>query len=84
MSGPEFLVHNDAKPLIEARVNAVEDARTKAETYAKALNVRLGRVLMVTEVLIAAHAPCRCWREARRSPMRRRRSSLGRPRSQPE
>ncbi len=49
ISGPEFLVLNDAKPLVEARVNAVEDARTKAETYARALNVRLGRVLTVIE-----------------------------------
>jgi len=49
ISGPEFLVFNDAKPLVEARVNAIEDARTKAETYAKALNVRLGRVIAVTE-----------------------------------
>jgi uncharacterized protein len=48
--GPEFLVFNDAKPLVEARVNAIEDARTKAETYAKALNVRLGRVIAVTEL----------------------------------
>jgi len=39
-----------AKPLVEARVNAIEDARTKAETYAKALNVRLGPVLAVTEL----------------------------------
>jgi uncharacterized protein len=43
------LVFNDAKPLVEARVNAIEDARTKAETYAKALNVRLGRVIAVME-----------------------------------
>jgi uncharacterized protein len=50
ISGPEFIVFNDAKPLVEARVNAIEDARTKAETYAKALNVRLGRVVAVTEV----------------------------------
>jgi uncharacterized protein len=50
ISGPEFLVHNDAKPRVEARVNAIEDARTKAETYARALNARLGRVLRVTEV----------------------------------
>ena len=49
ISGPEFLVFNDAKPLVEARVNAIEDARTKAETYAKALNVRLGRVIAVME-----------------------------------
>src|SRR3954462_6958585 len=56
ISGPEFLVCNDAKPLVEARVNAVENARTKAETYAKALNVRLGRVLTVTE-LERGHRP---------------------------
>jgi uncharacterized protein len=56
ISGPEFLVLNDAKPLVEVRVNAIEDARTKAETYAKALNVRLGRVLAVTE-LERGHRP---------------------------
>src|SRR3954451_21138440 len=56
ISGPEFLVFNDAKPLVEARVNAIEDAQTKAETYAKALNVRLGRVLTVTE-LERGHRP---------------------------
>lgn len=49
ISGPEFLVHDDSKPRVEARVNAIEDARTKAETYARALNARLGRVLTVTE-----------------------------------
>jgi uncharacterized protein YggE len=49
-------VLNDAKPLVEARVNAMDDARTKAETYAKALNVRLGRVLAVTE-LDRGHRP---------------------------
>jgi uncharacterized protein YggE len=54
--GPEFLVLNDAKPLVEARVNAIDDARTKAETYAKALGVRLGRVLTVTE-LERGHRP---------------------------
>ena len=56
ISGPEFLVFNDAKPLVEARVNAIEDARTKAETYAKALNVRLGRVIAVKE-LERSHGP---------------------------
>jgi len=56
ISGPEFLVFNDAKPLVEARVNAIEDARTKAETYAKALNVRLGRVIAVKE-LEPRHGP---------------------------
>jgi uncharacterized protein len=56
ISGPEFLVFNDARPLVEARVNAIEDARTKAETYAKALNVRLGRVVAVTE-LERGHRP---------------------------
>lgn len=47
--GPEFTVRDDAKPLVEARVAAIDNARVKAETYAKALNVRLGRVLSVTE-----------------------------------
>lgn len=47
--GPEFIVRDDAKPLVEARVAAIDNARVKAETYAKALNVRLGRVLSVTE-----------------------------------
>src|SRR5829696_216946 len=56
ISGPEFLLFNDAKPLVEARVNAIDDARKKAETYAKALNVRLGRVLTVTE-LERGHRP---------------------------
>ena len=60
---------DDAKPLVEARVNAVEDARVKAETYARALNVRLGRVLAATEgerkhrpmPMIARAAPDRNW-----------------------
>lgn len=47
--GPSFSVRDDAKPLVEARVAAIDNARVKAETYAKALNVRLGRVLSVTE-----------------------------------
>ena len=37
-------------------MNAIEDARTKAETYAKALNVRLGRVIAVKE-LEPRHGP---------------------------
>jgi uncharacterized protein len=49
IAGPHFVVEKDAKPLTEARVNAVDDARTKAETYAKALGVKLGRVLIITE-----------------------------------
>jgi uncharacterized protein YggE len=49
IAGPHFLVEKDAKPLTEARVNAVDDARSKAETYAKALGVKLGRVLIITE-----------------------------------
>jgi uncharacterized protein len=49
VAGPHFLVEKDAKPLTEARVNAVDDARAKAETYAKALGVKLGRVLIITE-----------------------------------
>jgi uncharacterized protein len=40
----------EAAPLREARVNAVNDARTRAETYANALGIRLGRILSVSEV----------------------------------
>ena len=49
IAGPHFVLEKDAKPLTEARVNAVDDARTRAETYAKALGVKLGRVLIITE-----------------------------------
>ena len=49
INGPHFTVEKDAKPFIEARVNAVDDARVRAETYAKALGVKLGRVLIITE-----------------------------------
>jgi uncharacterized protein len=49
IAGPHFLVEKDVKPLTEARVNAIDAARVKAETYAKALGVKLGRVLVVTE-----------------------------------
>jgi uncharacterized protein len=56
IAGPHFVIEKDAKPLTEARVNAVDDARTKAETYAKALGVKLGRVLIITETG-GEHAP---------------------------
>ena len=50
ITGPHFKVQKEAEPIREARVNAVNDARTRAETYANALGIRLGRILSVSEV----------------------------------
>jgi uncharacterized protein len=44
-----FLVSNASKALDEAREAAIADARRKAEVYAKASGVRLGRVEWITE-----------------------------------
>jgi uncharacterized protein YggE len=49
MNGIEFSVKNDAPLLAEARGDAVADARTKAEAYAKAAGVSLGPILSVSE-----------------------------------
>ncbi len=44
-----FGVSNPEKYIDEAREAAVKDARTKAETYAKAAGVTLGKVLSISE-----------------------------------
>ncbi|SFT60504.1 hypothetical protein SAMN05444141_102251 [Pseudovibrio denitrificans] len=45
----QFGVSNPEKYIDEARESAVKDARTKAETYAKAAGVTLGKVLSISE-----------------------------------
>ncbi|MBV8753928.1 MAG: SIMPL domain-containing protein [Hyphomicrobiales bacterium] len=45
----EFLHADPSKPLDQAREAAVADARHKAELYARAAGVSLGRVLSITE-----------------------------------
>lgn len=49
MSGIEFVVSEQSKLLDEARTEAMADARRKAELYAKAAGVKLGRVVAINE-----------------------------------
>lgn len=49
MSGIEFIVSEQSKLLDEARAEAIADARRKAELYAKAAGVKLGRVVAINE-----------------------------------
>ena len=49
MSGIEFIVSEQSKLLDEARSEAMADARRKAELYAKAAGVKLGRVVAINE-----------------------------------
>jgi uncharacterized protein YggE len=49
MSGIEFSVSDRSKRLDDARAQAVEDARRKAEIYAKAAGAVIGRPVSITE-----------------------------------
>ncbi len=49
IGGINFIVSQASKALDEARVRALEDARRKAEIYAKAANVRLGAPTSISE-----------------------------------
>jgi uncharacterized protein YggE len=49
MSGIEFVVSEQSKLLDQARDDAVIDAHRKAELYAKAAGVKLGRVVSISE-----------------------------------
>jgi uncharacterized protein YggE len=49
MSGIEFSVSDHSKRLDEARAQSVADARRKAEIYAKAAGVVVGRPVSITE-----------------------------------
>jgi uncharacterized protein YggE len=49
IGGINFMVSQESKVLDEARVRALEDARRKAEIYAKAANVRLGSPVSIAE-----------------------------------
>jgi len=49
MSGIEFVVSEQSKLLDQARDEAVADARRKAELYAHAAGVKVGRVIAITE-----------------------------------
>jgi uncharacterized protein YggE len=49
MNSVDFTIKDSAPLLTEARGQAVADARTKAETYAKAAGVSLGPILSISE-----------------------------------
>ena len=49
MNSVDFTIKDSAPLLTEARGEAVEDARARAETYAKAAGVSLGPILSISE-----------------------------------
>jgi uncharacterized protein YggE len=49
IGGINFMVSQESKLLDEARVKAVEDAKRKADIYAKAANIRLGAPVSISE-----------------------------------
>jgi hypothetical protein len=49
MNGISFSIQNPGPVLEKARAEAVADARTRAETYAKAAGVNLGTILSISE-----------------------------------
>ncbi len=49
MSGIEFVVSEQGKLLDKARIEAIADARRKAELYATAAGMKVGRVMAISE-----------------------------------
>jgi len=49
MSGVEFIVSEQGKLLDKARIEAIADARRKAELYAAAAGMKVGRVMAISE-----------------------------------
>ena len=49
MSGIEFVVSEQSKLLDKARAEAIADARRKAELYANAAGMKVGRVVAISE-----------------------------------
>jgi len=49
MSGIEFVVSEQAKLLDQARAAAIEEARRKAQLYANAAGMKVGRVMAISE-----------------------------------
>ena len=48
MAGIEFVVSNQSKLLDKARIEAIEDAHRKAELYANAAGMKVGRVMSIS------------------------------------
>ena len=56
MSGIEFVVSEHGKLLDKARTEAIADARRKAELYAAAAGMKVGRVMAISEEGATPHA----------------------------
>ena len=56
MSGIEFVVSEQAKLLDKARTEAIADAHRKAELYAHAAGMKVGRVMAISEEGVGAAA----------------------------
>ncbi len=63
MSGIEFIVSEQAKLLDNARTAAIADARRKAELYATAAGMKVGRVMAISEE--GAAPPARVYQSMR-------------------
>jgi uncharacterized protein YggE len=57
MNGVSFSIQNTAPVLEKARIQAIADARQRAETYAKAAGVSLGPILSINEGASEAPRP---------------------------
>ena len=57
MSGIEFKLSNEAKLLDQARIAAIADAHRKAELYAQAAGMQIGRVIVISEEGATPPAP---------------------------
>jgi len=49
ISGPNFKIEDNEKPKAEARIAAIKNSQSKAGSIAKALNVKLGKVIKFEE-----------------------------------
>lgn len=65
VSGIEFSVTDSTQALDKARREAVADARRKAQIYAEAAEVRLGRAILIQEDGAATPGPLRASMMAR-------------------
>ena len=59
IGGINFMVSQESKALDEARTKAIEDARRKADIYAKAAGVRVGSPLSISEEGAGGPVPVR-------------------------
>lgn len=64
MSGIEFVVSDYSRRLDQARTEAVADARRKADIYARAAGVKLGRAVSISEENSSPPRPMQAMRAA--------------------